>query len=353
MDNLKIVFRVDASVKIGTGHVMRCYTLAEALVQQGATVHFICADTMGHLAEWLAKKQMPVSLIASKSNSLEDARLTQQALEAASLQPDWIIVDHYGLDSSWEKQMRPTRIMVIDDLANRPHDCDLLLDQNYYLNAEQRYGKFIPESCRQLLGPQYALMRPDFVRERKALAQNENHGVRQGRIKTVLVFLSGSDSSNETMKCLRAIAGIKRQRWDIQVVIGSINPFREQVETFCKQYPNMTLHCQVDSMASLMAKADLAIGAGGVTTWERLALGLPSIVLMIAENQVELTKAVESQGLVLNLGKADEVSVEDIQNALIQCAKNPGLLREMSEKAFAFMDADGVGRILEVLSQFP
>ena len=182
---MKIAFRVDASTSMGIGHFMRCLTLSEELRQGGAQIHFICREHIGNLIGLLEKKIMAVTVLPASviNGSLHsenysdwlgvtqvvDAEQTIDALKGEHI--DWLIVDHYGIDAEWEQQLRPytEKLMVVDDLANRPHNCDLLLDQNYSVNGESRYVGLVPEFCKLLLGPSYALIRPEYLYSRKNL----------------------------------------------------------------------------------------------------------------------------------------------------------------------------------------
>ena len=159
---MRVVFRADASLEIGTGHLMRCMTLADELCRRGATATFLCREQPGHLIELTRSRGFETEAIAH-----EDASPSH----VAQLHPDWVVVDHYGLDSAWETAVRPStrRILAIDDLADRDHDCDLLLDQNLYDGVDQRYASRLPAHCRQLIGPHYALLRPEFADARARL----------------------------------------------------------------------------------------------------------------------------------------------------------------------------------------
>ena len=187
----------------------------------------------------------------------QDATETLAAL--GETQPAWLIVDHYALDLRWESILRPRvgKIMVIDDLADRPHDCELLLDQNLYQDMETRYDPLVPATCAKLLGPKYALLRPEFAQARKNLRQ------RDGQVMRILVFFGGVDPTNETAKAIHALASIADRQFAVDVVVGSGNPHKQQIENLCAEHEGFHYHCQVDNMAELMAAADLAIGAGG------------------------------------------------------------------------------------------
>jgi len=246
---------------------------------------------------------------------------------------DWLVVDHYALDRRWEEQMRPfvRKIMVIDDLADHPHDCDLLLDQNLYEDMETRYDGLVPEHCIKLLGPKYALLRRGFREARANLRE------RDGTVKRILVFFGGSDSTNETAKALEAIQLLGRPDIAVDVVVGLSNPHKDGIKEMCSIMPNAKYYCQVDNMAELMAQADLAVGAGGSATWERCFLGLPSITIITAKNQRESTLAVSSRKATFNLGFHNQVSSKEILDILQLFLSSSEILQNMGRSAFEIM----------------
>ena len=221
--------------------------------------------------------------------------------------------------------------MVIDDLADRPHDCDLLLDQNLYEGLERRYDGLVPDHCERLLGPRYALLRPEFAAARKTLRH------RDGRVRRILVFFGGSDLSNETAKALEAIRLLNRTDIAVDVVVGVSNPKGDQIREICRGMPNIHFHLQVENMAELMALADLAIGAGGTTTWERCCLGLPSLVLVLADNQREVVEVMTDAGAMRNVGWHADVTSSGLAEVLQMALTSPDYLNAMSERSFAIM----------------
>jgi len=368
---MRVFIRADASTQIGTGHVMRCLTLAGDLRQFGMEVSFISRVLPGDLCDYVESKGFIVHRLAEEvdfslaywkwlgENWLADAIKTQEIIlyqageqsdidhvntEKARIKdkflPDdclinkssyivaqvfsdsgtgleWgkninLVVDSYALDYKWETFFRPyvDKIMVIDDLANRTHDCDLLLDQNYYRELEHRYDRLVPSTCRKLLGPEYALLRPEFHKAKKTLKK------RDGKIRRILIFFGGSDPTNETKKALQAIKLLKRPEIAVDVVVGAANPHQEEIRQICDEIPNTTYYCQVENMAELMAAADLAIGAGGTTSWERIYLDLPTVAIAIAENQVETLKALGNEKKLYYLGINNEVTIIDIYSEI-------------------------------------
>lgn len=342
---------------------MRCLALAEVLARSGMEVKFIA-------------RQMPDSLIArirsagfesicmqpANSSSctgslahshwlrmgpLEDAKETIRTLTTLG-DVDWLIVDHYGIDATWEQLVREHvgRLFVIDDLADRAHVCDLLLDQTLDSGAAERYQKLVPVLCRRLLGPRYALLRSEFIRERT------KKPVHTGKVNRLLVFLGGSDPGNYTSIALDALDLIKKRRFQVDVVVGSINVHRGDIERRCREMPDVRFHCDVLDMASLLAASDLVIGAGGTNTWERACLGLPSIVIAVAPNQRVQTAAMAELGAIIEL-PARDLSPQVIAGAITMLMANPDRLCEMSRISAGLVDGRGAERVARELSAAP
>jgi UDP-2,4-diacetamido-2,4,6-trideoxy-beta-L-altropyranose hydrolase len=360
---VKVAIRTDASSFIGTGHVVRCKTLADALRDGGAEIRFVCREHPGNMIQALQSAGYNVLRLPVSSNSREalldhgdygawlgveqavDAAQTVEAL--ADFRTDWLVVDHYGLDSSWEQLVRPAagHIFVIDDLANRPHNCELLLDQNFYADMESRYAGLLPSHTKQLLGPRFALLRPEYRKLRESLPQ------RSGVVRRILVFFGGVDRAQETEKALDALDEVVKTDVHVDVVVGDTNPHREAVRRRCTTLPNTTYYCQRSDMAMLMARADLAIGAAGVATWERCCLGLPSVVISVAENQELTARDLARGGHVLYLGRSREVTADAIRLTLKALLANPSWLEYLGCSARKITDGYGLDRVM--LRLFP
>jgi UDP-2,4-diacetamido-2,4,6-trideoxy-beta-L-altropyranose hydrolase len=272
----------------------------------------------------------------------QDAEQTKLGLHGIA--PDWLIVDHYGIDARWERALRPYvgKIMVIDDLADREHDCDLLLDQNLQ-SRPNRYQGLVPETCRLLLGPRYALLRPQFSEARKRLR------ARDGRVRRILVAFGGVDAQGATLLSLEAIARLNRPDIAVDAVITSAYPKRQAIESRCQQLPNVRIHCDVEDMAGLMANADLAIGAGGAMTWERCCVGLPSLVIAIADNQRSIAEACAAQGSLVYLGAYGELKSEYLASELYALLHQPAKLISISMAARKLVDEHGCQRVVSGL----
>lgn len=332
-----VAIRVDSSERIGSGHLMRCLTLAERLRKDGGEVHFISRDLAGSLHRLVEEHGFPLHLLPQHEEDPNrtgyaawltvsqevDAEETGEIL--SRMQPvGRLVVDSYALDAVWEKRLRPLvrEIFVIDDLANRRHDCDMLLDQNYYREMRHRYDGLVPPYCKLLLGPRHALLREEFYEAREKI------GVRDGVLRRILVFYGGSDMTRETEKAIRALVQLQLLSVAVDVVVGGSNPCRASIKELCAAHEFLHYHCQVSNMAELMAHADLCLGAGGTSTWERCFLGLPAIVTAVAENQIQICEDCAEAGYICYLGRWDEVRQEDIAAAVQKCMM-PQALREM------------------------
>lgn len=357
--SVRVVFRTDASVQIGTGHVMRCLTLADELRGHGADVSFVCRDLPGNLFALIRSQGFGLEILpapdAAESwgeDAVEHARWLgvpwqRDATETRTLlaHTDWLVVDHYALDARWEQSLRPyvQRIMVIDDLADRRHDCDLLLDQNLHADPERRYDQLVPEHCCKLLGPHYALLRPEFAEARRHLRS------RDGTVRRILVSFGGTDPTNETMKALDAIAMLQRPDLTVDVVVGASNPKQASIRARCEAMSGVAFHRQVDTMAALMAKADLAIGAGGGTSWERCALGLPTLAYPVAHNQSPVLEALAAEGACYLPERASLATPQGLAQHLFALLGNSALCRVLSRNAAHLVDGSGVNRVAMAL----
>jgi UDP-2,4-diacetamido-2,4,6-trideoxy-beta-L-altropyranose hydrolase len=344
---MRVAIRTDASIVIGTGHVMRCLTLADELLECGVEVVFLCRELPGHLCGWIESKGFSVYRLtadpSSPVNGIDPKKDAQEVLAILAGNPsplwDFMVVDHYGLDKSWEHQVRKAvqQLVVIDDLADRQHDCELLLDQNYYMDMPKRYTKLVPAKCRLFLGPSYALLRREFTKARAELR------ARDGEIKRILLFYGGSDPTGETGKALDAVIDLARADIAIDVVVGQANPERETIRHQCELMHNTHYHCQVEHMAELMAMADLALGAGGSTAWERCSVGLPSLTTIVAANQEIVTNALAEIGVTWSLGWHQQVSKALLLDNIHKALHQPALLCEMAKKAWTLMNGRQLG----------
>jgi UDP-2,4-diacetamido-2,4,6-trideoxy-beta-L-altropyranose hydrolase len=357
---MKVAIRVDASLKIGSGHVMRCLTLADALRSAGAQCLFVCRSHPGNLIQKIREKHLCAELpISEKSHAACDAQLESSkhsnwlgcSWEVDAIQTsevlrdfhaDWLVVDHYALDQHWEAAMQGhyKKLMVIDDLSDRAHSCDLLLDQNWLGNdTVTRYKKLVPTHCECYLGPEYALLRPEYAHLREILPP------RGGRLGRILLFMGGSDPTNETGKVLEALMNPALAHLEVDVVLGPNHPNVEGIRAQVTRRPDTTVYQDLPTLAELMAHSDLMISAGGSTTWERMCLGLPAIVISIASNQTKINDALMEAGYIDFLGVKSEVSVANISDAIRRYVNTPIDLLSMSKLCYQMVTGTGTSII--------
>lgn len=312
---MKFIIRADASTEIGSGHIMRCLTIADQLKKSGHDVQFFMLPLQGNLINYVQQ---------CGYNTITMWQMT-----------DVIIVDHYQIDASVEQKLYAyaKKIVVIDDLANRQHICDVLLDQNSIENYEYRYDTLVPKTCVKLLGPKYLIMRDEFIEAR------QNRQNRNGKVKKLLVFMGGTDPTHETMKVLEALEKFTFEK--VHVVCGNGNEQKSEIQLICEQQ-GYCYHQQIDYMAKLMNEVDFSIGAGGGTTWERCYVGLPSSSTIVADNQTETTYFTEKLGAVINLGWHEQVTSETYKGLLAFIQEHPEKLSMLSKQGLQLTESNGI-----------
>lgn len=372
---MQIAFRADASLAIGSGHVMRCATLAHALVKLGYQVCFYTRSQAGDLCAWLQEQGFTVKRLAP-SNTIKvkkDPYATQHAawlgmsqaedaahtLAACKQTPALWVVDHYALDAHWHQQVAQGQpLLVIDDLADRSYVASLLLDQNLGRQA----GDYQKRTQAELLiGPDYVLLRDEFLQARQP------QRIRR-ELKHLLVTMGGVDQPNATGAVLEALFDQHRvdapitslqtvlpQLERITLVLGQANPHQavisQQIKTIQEQHPHLTLQVVqgVSYMAALFNEADLAIGAAGTTSWERCMLGLPSITVELAANQQLAAAALAATGASRSL------ALTEIKTHLLpllqQLSVAPYELEQMSVEAYQLVDGQGTARVVAAIER--
>ena len=338
--------RADSSADIGAGHISRCGALAEALFARGVRATLLTRDLPGSVAQ--SSDAMEVLSLPAKlrDDQLCDCRAAEIARRWFEIDPEssWLVVDHYDLDATWERAARGdrTRVFAIDDLADRPHACELLLDQNLSDDSARRYASRVPPDCRLLFGPRFALLRPAFA-EAHVSAR-----VRQ-QVKRVLFFFGGGDVFDMTTTAIKAIELLAPTDVQFDVVVGAGNARANAIRTFVSGMPSVTFHFQTNRMAALMATADISVGAGGTATWERCCVGLPALVIVTAENQRRVVKDASERGACRDLGYAGDVTSSVIAAALDDALSGRLDLGGMSRAALNIADGRGAARVAEIM----
>ncbi|WP_417915223.1 UDP-2,4-diacetamido-2,4,6-trideoxy-beta-L-altropyranose hydrolase [Candidatus Electronema sp. JM] len=349
---MQIAIRTDASFAIGSGHVMRCLTLAEQLRKKNVDVLFFCRNLTGNLNNFIADRGFDLCVLPPPQHKGISQEFTWN-FHAAWLEVPWekdadetvgylqkrgdidcLIIDHYAIEKNWEQRQRPfaQRIIVIDDLADRAHDCDLLLDQNLDEYPEKKYQGLLPNHCIQLIGPKYAVLRQEFIEMQKHLRH------RDGSVHRVVLSFGGADLYDLTSKVLEAIRIMNIQKIEFDVVAGGQNPHAEKVQELCSQMPNTRYYCQVSNMSKLMADADLAIGGAGGTTWERCFFGLPAIIFSMADNQTANAELISQRGAACYMGRGDSFDCGKFTAIFQSLLRQPEYVIKMSRSAADIMD---------------
>jgi UDP-2,4-diacetamido-2,4,6-trideoxy-beta-L-altropyranose hydrolase/UDP-4-amino-4,6-dideoxy-N-acetyl-beta-L-altrosamine N-acetyltransferase len=331
---------------------MRCVTLADGLSRLGYGVRFVCKDHPSNLISYLRNRGYIVYVIPicneTKSDDLlkhsgwlggtqdDDAQKTMEAVK--SLEIEWMIIDHYSIDERWHQKVRKIakRILVIDDLADRKHDCDLLLDQNPGA-AKELYRDLVPENCTLLLGPKYALLRPEFAKWRGVSLERRRNS---SFVQNVIVSFGGVDLNNATSEVLNALQELPSlARAEVHVLLGSQSPHRSSVEAAAELCSNkVILHQNTSCTAKLLSDADFAIGASGSSAYERCVLGVPTITYVIADNQIRVATVLENLGATILIN-----SISDLPDAVRTLE---GSLLEYSHNSAFVLDGEGLPRTL-------
>lgn len=364
---MKVVFRVDASIEMGTGHLMRSLTFAEGLREQGVECYFICREHPGTLLDLIRQHGFTLSVLPAcehKAQATEvkgaqlpahaawlgcgwatDARQTGEIL--SKLKPEWLVVDHYALDREWESNVsiHVGHLMVIDDLADRLHTCDLLLDQNLG-RKESDYTDLVPEHCKILVGPQYALLRPEFSELRKYSLQRRKNA----KIQQVLISMGGIDQHNATGQILMGLNSCQLPAdCKIIVVMGKNARWIDTVRQQVKILPWYTeVLVDINNLAQRMADSDLAIGAAGSTSWERCCLGLPTLLVVLAENQKEAAQHMVEDGVAQTVNLGAELTAT-VQSAIDELVLHPEWLEYMTEQGKKVTEGDGCQMIVKAI----
>jgi len=322
---MKVIIRVDASLKMGTGHVMRCLTLAQVLKENGGDVEFICRKHEGNLIDKIHSSEFAVHELRLCEEIEFDNKLAHSHWLGATQQQDaddcidilkvektnWLIVDHYALDEQWQKKLKPyyKKIMVIDDLADRKHQCDILLDQNFGRSSKD-YEILTLKSTKLLMGPKYALLRPEFEKLRQYSLDRR----KKANFKSLLINMGGTDPDNITEKVIEKLqAANLPKNVIITIVMGKTAPHLQSVKRCASELPYYSeVKVDIDNMAEIMANADIAIGASGSTTWERCCLGVPTLQLITAYNQEFIAQKLDKINAI-KLVNIDEL-VKNLEN---------------------------------------
>ena len=349
---MRVLIRADASPAIGSGHIARCLTLARVLRQQGSHVAFACRLLLGHRLDTLQADgfetfALPDSYFGEDPQQAIESMLPWQADIAALGQVldghpafDWIIVDHYGLDHHWQTAARrwAPRIAAVDDLATRTYSVDLLLNQNLS-GTPEAYASLLAPGCRTLFGPRFAMLRDEFCCPAIEI---------KPQARRVLVNFGGFDAAMQTHHAMLALADF--HELEVDFVAGAGNPAWAQMQALAADRPHWRLHSFVSDFYRLMSQADLFIGAGGGTSWERAAMGLPTICIAVSNNQQANGEVMAAAGAHVFMGTREQVSVEQLRLAIGFVADNRSLRQSLAVRSRELVDGRGAQRVAAALA---
>jgi UDP-2,4-diacetamido-2,4,6-trideoxy-beta-L-altropyranose hydrolase len=327
----QIVFRLDANTRIGTGHLMRCMTIADELDRQKYHIYFICGKITPPMQKFIADKGYKFYVEDNQNHILKIIE---------TLKPDYLIIDHYGLDSKFETKARPysKQIIVIDDMADRFHICDFLLDQGP-LRTKDDYKPWVNPECQLLLGANYVLIKPEFRLLRKSCITSWEKG---------LISFGGSDPDNITLKILKALdCALKMKHIKWTIIAGAANQNWNSLRNFTNQTQmEITLIKQTNQIARLMSNHDFSFGAAGTMAWERACIGLPSITFAIAENQNYGIEVIRH----FDLGETLDVSDISLNKLMVALNRLKNKANNYLHRNHAMVDGHGVKRLIAKLN---
>jgi len=344
---LNIIFRVDSGSMIGSGHVYRCLSFAEYI--RNSNIEFICKNYDKNCIPLISKRYKVYEIEKDKNyeitlninswlgdTSLKDAKKTIDIIKNKNI--DWLIIDHYSINKEWEDNIRPyvKNIFVIDDFTNREHNCEILLNQQIEPKESKLYFSLLPSHCKLLLGKDYILINKKFItasKNRKPITQ----------LKRINIFMGGGDPSNETLKIIKICDKLNKKLnypFIFDIIIGFSNKFKKEIEEHCNSNNNFNFHYNINYMENLFSKTDLAIGAGGGTTYERCIMGIPTILLCIAENQKLVLDKFINNKTVYYIGTINEDYSKKLKQSLLYFYNNPKDLIKMSKNCKRFLPTD-------------
>ena len=348
MEKKNFFIRVESNEKIGTGHLMRCLTIANSLRKKGNQVYFISKNMSEESKKLLESNKFSVKLLDYKRKKFDykiDAKFTIEIIKKEKENSTFLIIDNYQIDQKWETLVKKfvKKTVVIDDLANRKHNCELLIDQN--LNSdikEKQYKKLVPKNCILLIGTQFAILRPEFYELRKLIKTRT-------KLKNILISYGGTDPSNETIKVLKALKNLNLKNINTYIISGNLNSKNKEIEHLSRKLKNSKFYEYTKNIAKLMIKADIAFGGAGTTSWERCCLGLPTIITILSDDQKDIAEALDENVCGINLGSGKKMRVKDYENTLRKFDWKK--IREFSLNCKKIVDGRGTNRVIsEILS---
>ncbi|RUO79822.1 UDP-2,4-diacetamido-2,4,6-trideoxy-beta-L-altropyranose hydrolase [Idiomarina tyrosinivorans] len=362
-----IAFRVDAGPRIGLGHFMRCATLALQCSEQGSPVLIagygfpeslsVSLQQAGITVVCWQQSAVPNTALAPAAyfhshwlptSETQDAQQFEAELAAWEHNVEWIVVDHYALAKPWEKILaRHSRVMAIDDLADRPHSASVLLDQTFQ-RCIADYKGLLNATCRPLLGTQYALLREEFIRAHHTAIASPNVRAIE---PSLLISMGGADSDNVSGKLLTMLEKYSERTLHITVIVGAVNAHKQELAKQAEGIRNhqVSIVDHVENISGFLLSNSIAIGAPGGSSWERCACGIPTLLVTLAENQKTIAKQLVGNGCALSLGPAESLTAELLHQQLTRVFSHPDVYQSLKENSLRLCDAHGTRRVFQEL----
>ena len=338
-----LILRADASIAMGTGHVMRCLALAQGWQDQAGQCTFVMAESTSGAEERIRKENLEVVTVTESPGSAQDAARMDELARAR--QAAWVVLDGYQFDVEYQRRLKAAgvKLLVVDDTGHvGAYAADLVLDQN--VHATKDFYVHRGSYTQLLLGPRYVLLRREFKPWR-----NWSREIAPVARK-VLVTVGGSDPDNVTLRVIRALRIIVEHNLQTTVVIGGSNPHGQSLEKEAQGgHGAFRLMRGVADMPRLMADADVAISAAGITAWEMCFLGLPAILIDVADNQTPGARELHRQGVAIHAGSLQEVTPESIAALLEPLLISPAQRATMSERGRKLVDGLGAERVVSAM----
>jgi UDP-2,4-diacetamido-2,4,6-trideoxy-beta-L-altropyranose hydrolase len=343
---MNIVIRVDSSTIIGSGHLSRCLAFALRLRDRGHDVQFICREYEGNLNYLIEAKSFKVlPLKDSKFDTISDARETQN-LMAKIGHIDWVITDRYDINENWDNAVLSTgsKIFAIDDVAVKKRNCNILLNQNHWPGVGDIYKPLIPSTCKLLSGPKYYLLNQVYADIQKSLTDT---GISKSNTNNILISFGGSDIYEAGLKVLNSMIQHDFSNFNGTLIAGYNNPSLPALQLVAEKTGWLTVIESVHNMANLLQDTNLAIGAYGVSTYERMALGVPSLILSLTENQDKFARILDEDGYAFNLGLIHDFNASKFIDKLHKILSVDDLLQKIRVAGMALVDGLGCDRVVD------
>ena len=342
---MEILFRVDSSHKIGGGHLTRCINLANFFKKKSIDSFFICQDLEGLDVDLLENSDHKFKVIEYTKDFEIDALNTIETIKNYDLSPWALFVDHYEIDYKWETKLKKysKKIVIIDDLANKKHDCNFLINQ-IYKTKKSSYNNLVPNKCNLLLGSKYLILKSGFLEAREKVKEK----VFNAEISDIHIFFSSSDELGLTIKYCKLLLN-NFKRINLHVSVGNQFKFIDNLESLKKETKRISWVQNNPNIENQLAKCQIAIGTPGMTTWERACLGIPSIQIGITDYHEEIMKRLSSFGICNWVGHVDNLKDERFISICNNFFKDKKALKKMSKICMKKFDGDGMQRIYSKL----